>query len=184
MASYQYRKSHCGDKTILQPYYLHNGISYTGKMASLYWIRVLGIEMGANCEHDRCWCSGSDFMDDIFVISKTFMHIFVVIHFTFYLWYHFASVILFSLIFPPIKGVLGCRFCPPDGSLTITLGATWAVCTHATWSGVTCPQLRFWGWEKMSDILQETFSNAISLIKTSSFIWNSFEMCSVMSDWQ
>ena len=41
MLSYQYRKSHCGDKTILRPSYLHNGISYTGKMTSLYWIRVL-----------------------------------------------------------------------------------------------------------------------------------------------
>ena len=43
MSSYQYRKSHCGDKTILRPSYLHNGISYTGKMTSLYWIRVLGV---------------------------------------------------------------------------------------------------------------------------------------------
>ena len=40
MSSYQYRKSHCGDKTILWPSYLHNGISYTGKMTSLYWIRA------------------------------------------------------------------------------------------------------------------------------------------------
>ena len=40
--SYQYRKSHCGDKTILRPpSYLHNGISYTGKMTSLYWIGAL-----------------------------------------------------------------------------------------------------------------------------------------------
>ena len=38
MSSYQYRKSHCGDKTILRPSYLHNGISYTGKMMSFYWI--------------------------------------------------------------------------------------------------------------------------------------------------
>ena len=38
MKSYQYRKSHCGDKTILRPSYLHNGISYTGKMSSLYWM--------------------------------------------------------------------------------------------------------------------------------------------------
>ena len=40
MTSYQYRKSHCGDKTILRPSYLHHGISYTGKMTSLllYWI--------------------------------------------------------------------------------------------------------------------------------------------------
>ena len=40
MPSYQYRKSHCGDKTILRPSYLHNGISYTGKMASLYLMRA------------------------------------------------------------------------------------------------------------------------------------------------
>ena len=42
MPSYQYRKSHCGDKTILRPSYLHNGISYTGKTTSLYWIRAQG----------------------------------------------------------------------------------------------------------------------------------------------
>ena len=36
--SYQYRNSHCGYKKILRPSYLHNGISYTGKMTSLYWI--------------------------------------------------------------------------------------------------------------------------------------------------
>ena len=41
LTSYQYRKYHCGDKTILRPSYLHNGISYTGKMSSLYWIRAL-----------------------------------------------------------------------------------------------------------------------------------------------
>ena len=28
------------DKTILRPSYLHNGISYTGKRPSLYWIRT------------------------------------------------------------------------------------------------------------------------------------------------
>ena len=37
MSSYQYRKSHCGDKMVVRSSYLHNGISYTGKMASLYW---------------------------------------------------------------------------------------------------------------------------------------------------
>ena len=40
MSSYQYRKSHCGDKTIFRPSYLHNGISYTGKTSSVYWIRA------------------------------------------------------------------------------------------------------------------------------------------------
>ena len=38
MTSYQYRKSHCGDKTILRPSYLHNGISDTVKITSIYWI--------------------------------------------------------------------------------------------------------------------------------------------------
>ena len=37
MSSYLYRKSHCGDKTVVRSSYLHNGISYTGKMSSLYW---------------------------------------------------------------------------------------------------------------------------------------------------
>ena len=41
MTSYRYRKSHCGDKTVVRSSYLHNGISYTGKMISLYWIRAL-----------------------------------------------------------------------------------------------------------------------------------------------
>ena len=41
MSSYQYRKSHCGDKTVVRSSYLHNAISYTGKMTSLYWIRAL-----------------------------------------------------------------------------------------------------------------------------------------------
>ena len=41
MPSYHYRKSHCGDKTIFRTSYHHSGISYTDKMASLYWIRAL-----------------------------------------------------------------------------------------------------------------------------------------------
>ena len=41
ISSYQYRKSHCGDKTVVRSSYLHNGISYTGKMTSLYWISPL-----------------------------------------------------------------------------------------------------------------------------------------------
>ena len=35
MSYYLYRKSHCGDKTVVRSSYLHNGISYTGRM-SLY----------------------------------------------------------------------------------------------------------------------------------------------------
>ena len=41
MSSYQYRKPHWGDKTVVRLSYLHNGISYTGKTTSLYWIRAL-----------------------------------------------------------------------------------------------------------------------------------------------
>ena len=41
MSSYHYRKSHWGDKTVVRSSYLHNRISYTGKMSSLYWIGVL-----------------------------------------------------------------------------------------------------------------------------------------------
>ena len=39
--SYQYRKSHYRNKTILRPSYLQNGISYTCKTTYSYWIRVL-----------------------------------------------------------------------------------------------------------------------------------------------
>ena len=45
MSSYQYRKPRCGDKMILWPSYLHNGVSYTGKMTSLYWVRTLVISI-------------------------------------------------------------------------------------------------------------------------------------------
>ena len=41
MSSGLYRKTLCGDKTILRPSYLNNEISYTGKTTSLYWIRAL-----------------------------------------------------------------------------------------------------------------------------------------------
>ena len=41
MSSYQYRKSHCGDKTVVRSSYLHNGSPYTGKMTSLYWFSPL-----------------------------------------------------------------------------------------------------------------------------------------------
>ena len=34
MSSYQFRKSHCGYKAVVSSSYLHNGISYTGKMTS------------------------------------------------------------------------------------------------------------------------------------------------------
>ena len=38
VSSYQYRKSHCGDTTVLRTSYLHNCISYIAKMSSFHWI--------------------------------------------------------------------------------------------------------------------------------------------------
>ena len=38
MPSYQYKEYHCGDKTVVKSFYLHNESSYTGKITSLYWI--------------------------------------------------------------------------------------------------------------------------------------------------
>ena len=40
MTSFQYRKSHYGDKTVVKSSYLCSGISYTGKTTSLYRIRA------------------------------------------------------------------------------------------------------------------------------------------------
>ena len=67
MQSHQYVKSHFGDRTILWLPYLHNGISYTGNMTSLYWIRALicclswcwrCADEGQNTSHaPRCHCA-------------------------------------------------------------------------------------------------------------------------------
>ena len=58
MASYQYMKSHCGDKTGVISYYLHNGISYTGKMTYLNWI------------NPRCWFSSLNCQRVNFLITS------------------------------------------------------------------------------------------------------------------
>ena len=60
MSSYQYRKSHCGDKTVVRSSYLHNGISFTGKMASLYWFSPLvTTSRGTAITMVRLWGKGS-----------------------------------------------------------------------------------------------------------------------------
>ena len=48
MSSCQYRKSHCGDKTVVRSSYLHNKISYAGKMSPLYWIGALVVVMSTS----------------------------------------------------------------------------------------------------------------------------------------
>ena len=72
MTSYQHRKSHCGDKTILRPSYLNNGISYTGKTTSLYWIRaqcnitkwplLIWIRVRITLDHSSCVVIWSRFL--------------------------------------------------------------------------------------------------------------------------
>ena len=53
MSSYQYRKSHCGDKTVVRSSYLHNGISYTGKMTSLYSFSPLVLLLRPLCQYKQ-----------------------------------------------------------------------------------------------------------------------------------
>ena len=76
MPSYQDTKSHCGDKTVVRSSYLCDGISYTGKMTSLFWIRALlpitpdlmiyihrrGFALETHCwSTGRCMASGEVF---------------------------------------------------------------------------------------------------------------------------
>ena len=68
MSSYQYKKSHCGDKTVVRSSYLHNGISYTSKMTSLYWIRVLGLSV-------LSWQVYNDHLYAITVASRNHIHV-------------------------------------------------------------------------------------------------------------
>ena len=91
MPSCQYSKFHCGDKTILRPSYLHNGISYTGKMTFLYWTRALAliycnayIRKGIS----KRYISGGGFL---FSMRKDFIHLY---HFSVEKWYkmHLFSV--------------------------------------------------------------------------------------------
>ena len=57
MSSYQYRKYHCGDKTVARSSYLHNGISYTGKMAALYWDGPQGLIYNHSLSYTRALLS-------------------------------------------------------------------------------------------------------------------------------
>ena len=54
MSSYQYWKSHCGDKTVIRSSYLHNEIPYIGKMASLYWISPQKVMMTSLYRYVPC----------------------------------------------------------------------------------------------------------------------------------
>ena len=70
MSSYQYRKSHYGDKTVVRSSYLHNGISYAGKMSSLYWIspQAFNSQYISHNIHNtlKLWLHGCHSVDKIF----------------------------------------------------------------------------------------------------------------------
>ena len=68
ISSYQYRKFHCGDKTVVRSSYPHNGISYTGKMTSLFWIRPQ-ITNEDNFHHEDIGCICMKVVDKLTVIE-------------------------------------------------------------------------------------------------------------------
>ena len=73
MSSYQYRKSHREDKTILRPSYLHNGISYTGKTTSLYWIGAqVTIIWSPQCQ----WSNPKGYGKNLFQLIPTICELF------------------------------------------------------------------------------------------------------------
>ena len=68
MSSYQYRKSHCGDKTVVRSSYLRNWISYTGKMSFLYWIGALDVSLLPRTR--RCHNTAAKRVEYAYVVSK------------------------------------------------------------------------------------------------------------------
>ena len=79
MSSYQYRKSHCGDKTVVRSSCLHNGISYTGKMSSLYWIRALeqkmySITLSSKLGMEACTSSSTGSKTSLYTTYISYKH--------------------------------------------------------------------------------------------------------------
>ena len=62
MPSYQHRKFHCGDKTVVRSSYLHNWIIYTNKMVSLY-------PSDNGLIWNNCWINVEWFLGDKFYWS-------------------------------------------------------------------------------------------------------------------
>ena len=58
-SSHQCWKSHCGDKTILRPSYLHIGNSYSSNIASLYWFIPLFSFVGSQGHNGDFWWTES-----------------------------------------------------------------------------------------------------------------------------
>ena len=75
ISSYQYGKSHCRDKTVTRSSYLHNGISYTGKVTSLCWIRSLDFGIvSVHVRGDPRWgiiISPTDWVDVLPLVTRS-----------------------------------------------------------------------------------------------------------------
>ena len=71
MPSYQYRKSYCGDKTVVRSSHLHNWITYTGKTTSLFWIRALILLQPAPIPHDTASGMKIKQMNQTLISQKT-----------------------------------------------------------------------------------------------------------------
>ena len=181
--SYQYRKSHCGNKTILRPSYLHNGISYTGKTTSLYWIRAQIVVIH---EHGYPLYVPSQWWD-----IKTF--------------FMFAINILCLVMVKGSPNYLNSVDCPSSNDMTLknvgqqidtVTGTVYILKTRQTQTKpCTCHAghilivkhdpvtgnavssfhchclilLTHWGQDKIADISQTTFSNAFSWMKMYEF---------------
>ena len=73
ISSYQYRKSHYGDKTVVRSSYLHNGMCFTGKMTSSYWIRPQDSIRFWKCNLKSCytdWYLTKSSAVDVYTISR------------------------------------------------------------------------------------------------------------------
>ena len=60
MTYFQYKKSRCGDKTVVTSSYLYNEISNTGKMTSLYWSGPWSLFIDASRRSkyiSHCWAT-------------------------------------------------------------------------------------------------------------------------------
>ena len=160
MPSYQYRKSHCRDKTVVRSSYLHNGNSYTGKMTSLYWIRAQYISLSVG------WAVGiredlEDFELLILPSNGVLMLIF------------WMKLLCFRDLFKIHKYTLKYQL--------------WlvAICisTNLVEKKITGFNWKFWGKKKTADILPKTFSLGFEC--KVSYLYSGFtEIHSQWSSWQ
>ena len=92
MPSYQYRTSHCRDKTILRPSYRHNGIFYTNKMISQLnqGLDVNNIELSY---HSTWWIALLILRAELQLIAGTYMmrysEVIILVSTTVFMGHHF-----------------------------------------------------------------------------------------------